>query len=216
MKVSYTYDLNEGNGLSSSYITKTIKTKALVAPTVGVKNSILSDTNITGMVVVSDIDKTYTLTSINLYQNDILLSTTNESNYSFQVAANTTYKLVVEYAYNLGDGNGEVNATYEVELTSARQVPTIDVVVENYNDTTATFDVLVNDINGVGSISNIYLYKGSELISKVNSTNYELTNLISNTTYKLVVEYIYDLSNGLGSQKITDEVEFTTLKTKPS
>jgi hypothetical protein len=65
-------------------------------------------------------------------------------------------------------------------------------------------------------IIHIYLYKGTELVEKVPSTNYVLTELESNTKYKIVAEYGYDLDDGVGPQTLIEEYEFTTLKQNPT
>lgn len=216
VKVNYTYDLNDGNGVSSSYITKNISTKAYTIPSLGISTTSLTDKEIAGQLVIEDPDNLFNLISISLYQNGTLISTVSSGlNYSFTVQPNVTYQIKVTYAYDLNDGNGQVVETYEKELTSYKEIPVVSINAYYVSTNEVYYDLFISDVNNVGHVRSIRLYENDSYVKDLNQYENALYNLNSNTEYKIVSVYVYDLDDGLGSREVTYEYEFMTLKHNP-
>lgn len=216
VKVNYTYDLNDGNGVSSSYISKNIKTKAYTAPSVGINTTSLTDKEIAGQLVVEDSDNLFNLVNISLYQNGSLIATVSSGlNYSFTVQPNVTYQIKVTYAYDLNDGNGQVVETYEKELTSYKEIPVVSINAYYVSTNEVYYDFYISDVNNVGHVKSIRLYENGSYIKDLNQYENALYDLNTNTKYKIVSVYVYDLDDGLGSREVSYEYEFMTLKHNP-
>ena len=90
--------------------------------------------------------------------------------------------------------------TPSVELSFTSTAEAIDVTVTKY------------DIDSILKLNKLSIYKGNTLVNIVESFNDLLiSNLESNTVYRFVLEYEYDLNNGDGSHVETVEEVYSTL-----
>lgn len=213
--VNYSYLINETDRENLVY-EKTVKTNAYVTPVLGINFDTISDLSISGSVNVSDPDSLLSIESIELYQTgNLVASLTDTTEFEFITSSNVKYQIVVNYSYDLHDGQGVENSKYEYEFYSNKQVPEVEINVISVSDSTMSFDVVEIDENQVGSITAIKLYKGETLVKNVSLTDYNLKDLTSATNYKLVVVYTFDLNNGLGSQNFEVYKEFKTWNGAP-
>lgn len=214
IKLTYAYDLNDGEGLQAKTIALTVTTKAKQAPSVDVVLNVTSNSLSGRVEVVAQV--AVNIVAINLYLDDEIIATTKDEVFVFTVLPNVNYRLEVIYEYNLEDGNGNIISTIEKEIISGKQRPTINIqeVIPGTNN--VEFDYLINDPNGTGSISSIQVKKDNQIIFESSETIYSIDGLERNTEYILVIVYTYDMGDGLGKKVIQDEMAFCTLKQTPS
>lgn len=217
IRVTYSYDLNEGNGRTTSIISKTIKTLNKSLPVIGIKIDSVTDKEIKGKVNVSDPDNVFNIIDIKLYQNDNLLETTLDSlEFNYNVSSNIEYTIVVEYYYDLDDGMGVQNKTYEYVIRSTKQVPTMIFTPYYVSKDSLEYNLLISDNNVTGRINLISLYEGLTFVRKLNESETKLENLKSNTNYTIRINYVYDFDDGYGSRELNEEYKFKTLKEDPT
>ena len=217
IRVTYSYDLNEGNGRTTSIISKTIKTLNKSLPIIGIKIDSVTDKEIKGKVNVSDPDSVFNIIDIKLYQNDNLLETTLDSlEFNYNVSSNIEYTIVVEYFYDLDDGTGVQNKTYEYVIRSTKQVPTMIFTPYYVSKDSLEYNLLISDNNVTGRINLIALYEGLTFVRKLNESETKLENLKSNTNYTIRINYVYDFDDGYGSRELNEEYKFKTLKEDPT
>ena len=217
IRVIYSYDLNEGNGRTTSIISKTIKTLNKSLPVIGIKIDSVTDKEIKGKVNVSDPDSVFNIIDIKLYQNDNLLETTLDSlEFNYNVSSNIEYTIVVEYFYDLDDGTGVQNKTYEYVIRSTKQVPTMIFTPYYVSKDSLEYNLLISDNNVTGRINLIALYEGLTFVRKLNESETKLENLKSNTNYTIRINYVYDFDDGYGSRELNEEYKFKTLKEDPT
>ena len=216
VRVNYSYDLNEGNARTTSSISKTIKTQSKSVPTVSIKMTKLSQVLIQGSIIKQDIDNILTINNIKLYQDSVTLYTESSNDFSFDVLPNVKYKLIVSYSYDLNDGSGVITSSYEQEITTIKEVPTISVDTTSVTSNSGLVVITSSDNNVTGSIKQIKLYKNDVYLQDVSLVDYTLDSLLSNTTYKVEVIYVYDLNDGTGSHELLSSSTFKTLKETPS
>ena len=218
IKVNYSYNLNEGSVDITEEVSTLTHTLSLVAPTVGI--SYTNGTSLLkGSLVISDVDNIISISSINLYlvsDNSLVDTISSSNNFNFNVTSNTTYKLVVSYSYDLNEGLGASAATYEKEITTIKEVPTISVDTTSITSNSGLVVITSSDNNVTGSIKQIKLYKNDVYLQDVSLVDYTLDSLLSNTTYKVEVIYVYDLNDGTGSHELLSSSTFKTLKETPS
>lgn len=107
VRVSYTYDLNDGQGLMTNSITKDIVTVAKATPTVVIADDETTGTTIKAQVSLNDEDSLGYIDSVQLFKNDELVSTNSSKEISFNnLDYYTDYKVVVTFSYDLNDGIG--------------------------------------------------------------------------------------------------------------
>ena len=118
-----------------------------------------------------------TIQSIDLYLNDELIeSKVATDTYTFSnLLSNNAYQLKLTYTYDLNDGNGE-QVKYQIEdiQTLSKQLPTIEYANLNISQEGVLFDLTYSDIDQVGAVSSIELYKDDLLVKSIE----DLTNLI--------------------------------------
>ena len=218
VKVYYTYNLNEGLSDIAEEISSNTHTNSLTVPTVGT-NLINGTTKVSGSLVISDIDNTLTIESINLQResdSSLIGSLNNTNEFSYDVIPNVDYKIIVSYSYNLNDGNPSISKTHEIKFTTHKVVPTISVEMLNITDKSAVVNISTSDNNSTGNIKSIKLYKNDTFIKDVSLVDYLINDLVSNTDYTVKVVYVYDLNDGTGSHEITESTTFKTLKVMPT
>ena len=112
IRVTYTFDLNDGAGEQTLVKTKAVKTAAKQAPTVSVTDLLSSQTEISGSLSVSDPDGICSVDEVALYKGDDKVRSTDErSRLVFAgLQSGSTYRISVTFSYDLNDGDG-VHAT---------------------------------------------------------------------------------------------------------
>lgn len=98
-------------------------------------------------------------------------------------------------------------------LLGCAEKSTPEVVIENVVPTqeSVSFDIIVTDLDEIGLITSIELYKYEESVDAlIDMSIREFTNLLSNTEYTIKVTYVYDLHDGNGVKKIVESYTFQT------
>lgn len=113
VRVSYTYDLNDGNGARQSSVTKEVSTVAKTKPELAIEDFLSTDKNVTGILSLTDPDGIGSIESVELYKAGELVATNASKEISFsELDAYTDYEIKTVFAYDLNDGNGMVRETF--------------------------------------------------------------------------------------------------------
>lgn len=102
-----------------------------------------------------------------------------------------------------------------VFVTYAKAVPS--VAISNFSSTQSTIecDVAYTDVDNVGSVTEIALYKQDSKVKSVPfATHVAFDGLESGKEYKVVVEYKYDLNDGKGEIIANVDAKYSTLVDK--
>ena len=114
VRVSYTYDLNDGHGTIADSVSKNITTEAKVKPTLSFDSVTVTDISISESYDVNDPDNLGNVDSVKLLKDGLVLETNNSNLISFtNLDYYTEYKVIIEYSYNLNDGNGLIKDSCE-------------------------------------------------------------------------------------------------------
>lgn len=219
VKVTYSFEINDGLGKQTVELTSNIKTKDLTVPSVGMNVIASTDKSITTKVVTSDTDNILTIKEVNVYQANNLVHTFTSSEIDNELllntAPNTEYKYVISYEYDLNNGLGIQVETYEYSVISSKEMPVINLTSYFVTQHEMEYNLMISDPNASGRVNMISLYQGSSFIERLDETTTKVENLNSNTTYTIKVNYVYDFNDGLGSREINYTYNFTTLKQEP-
>ena len=219
VKVTYSFEINDGLGKQTVELTSNIKTKDLTVPSVGMNVIASTDKSITTKVVTSDTDNILTIKEVNVYQANNLVHTFTASEIDYELllntAPNTEYKYVISYEYDLNNGLGIQESTYEYSVISSKEMPVINLTSYFVTQHEMEYNLMISDPNASGRVNMISLYQGSSFIERLDETTTKVENLNSNTTYTIKVNYVYDFNDGLGSREINYTYNFTTLKQEP-
>lgn len=205
-KVVLKYSYKDNNLEKENLVELDVKTDTKADPIVTINSLMTDKKTITFKFEEKDIDNTKENVIVELYQGIYNVGSLNALEGKFEgLLSNTDYKVVITYTYNLDNGEGEKTLSLEYECkTKELVVPTIDIT---YECTTDTLKYKANIVDTDGAIKNaVYkLYKGDVLIGSSPEKEYTYNGLKSNTEYKLLVEYSYDLHDNLGVQNKKDE-----------
>jgi len=195
--LKYTYTNN--NTERENEISMEVHTASKVIPIISI-NSLLSDKKeISYKFEESDIDNTKKNINVSLYQGVYNTQTLNTLEGKFtSLYSNTEYKVVLSYEYDLNDGKGVQLITQEYELsTKESNTPKVDITY-TYTIDSLTFKSNVTDVDNNLKDVTYKLYQGEVLVDSTTEKEYTFNNLKSNTEYKLVADYNYDLLDGQG------------------
>jgi hypothetical protein len=214
VKVTYAYDLNDGVGLQEIVKTLDIKTEAKAVPVVEITSSTKTQTSVGFAINETDIDNVGAVTKIELiHANGTVVADSLDIREFTSLLSNNTYTVKVTYAYDLNDGVGlqEIVKTLDIK-TEAKAVPVIEIANPTKTQTSISGEYSFTDIDNVGNINSVKIYKGETLIAENTDKEILFTNLEYYTEYKIVIAYSYDLNDGDGVQwKNVEE----NIKTEP-
>lgn len=221
VKVTYTYDLNDGVGEQQIVKTADIKTKAKAVPTVEITNAQSTQTQVSFELNVTDTDNVGAITKIELlHGNDEPILASDLTARTFEnLLSNNDYTIQVTYVYDLNDGVGEQQIVKTTSITTkAKAVPTVEIANAQSTQTAISFGLNITDTDNVGAMSKIELLHGDdEPIVAETSDIRAFENLFSNNDYTVKVTYTYDLNDGVGERQIVKTASITTkAKAMPS
>jgi hypothetical protein len=212
--VAGVYDALDGKGNDIYILSReSIQTN----PFIFIDSVIETQSSVTFDLNVNDPDLLGEITSIELFQNETLITTLNDGSVrTFNaLLSNTLYTVKVTYTFDLLNGAGIQNeiTTYEIR-TLSKETPTVNIsnIISSKND--IIFEVEIVDIDSVGEISSISLYREGTLFEALSNLDERAFNgLFNNSQYNLEVVYSYDLNDGLGIQflEINTDVSTTIL-----
>ena len=219
LKVTYTYDLNNGKGAQNIVATSQFETTAKNAPTVELVDVVAGQSDVTFGVETVDKDNVGRISAVELLRENAVVATMDGNARKFtNLLSDTRYTLRVTYSYNLNDGKGEraVCATQNF-ATQAKYVPQVNIAKVVATTNSVTFVVNVYDRDNVGSLSRIELLHGDgqPIVANANVRSFE--GLLSDNVYTLNAVYAYDLNDGLGVRTLQATSQFaTTAVTAPT
>ncbi|MCD8208254.1 MAG: hypothetical protein LUD72_09990, partial [Bacteroidales bacterium] len=217
--VTYTYNLNDGQGDKTSEEARSIFTTAMSAPKIYSFGLDVSKTEISYSLVVIDGDGTGSLTSVSLSRGDLVVGSSALSSGSFTgLFTGCTYTLTATYTYDLNDGYGE-RQLVETSYVTTEAVSTPKLEIYTFTSTTEeiTYEFVETDKDDVGDITSITLYRGAKEIYTATEWAGTFSELLSDNEYTLVATYEYDLGDGEGvhSVEVTGSI-YTKAKTVPT
>ena len=214
VKVTYAYDLNDGVGSQEIVKTLDIKTEAKAMPVVEIVSPTKTQTSVGFAINETDTDNVGTVTKIELiHANGTVVADSLDVREFTGLLSDNTYTVKVTYAYDLNDGAGsqEIVKTLDIK-TKAKTMPVVEIANPTKTDTTISVEHTFTDIDNVGNINSVKIYKGETLIAENTDKEIVFTNLEYYTEYKIVIAYSYDLNDGDG---VHNQVFETTCKTNP-
>ncbi len=224
MTVSYTYNLNDETGTHANTITSNnFTTTAKVVPTVGINDISSTQTSISFTISKTDIDSTLvSIPSAVLYDsNDVKISTisnpaVNQELTFDNLLSNKNYYIVVSYSYNLNNANGDVDCSVESDAIQTQEKATaihFKNVSSSVDSISFMYDIDNLDATNTTATKVELLYNNSvaqTITSPVENTALSFNNLYSNSSYKLVISYTFNLNDGNGTQNGTVSYAIST------
>ena len=219
IRITYTYDLNDGNGEKVIVEEIVMNTSSKIVPDNFITKVHATQESVTFTVSETDPDGIGAVEKIELlldeqivYQGDGNVREIND------LLSNREYVLRVTYTYDLNDGAGKKNIVQEIKIrTEAKTVPTVAVLEQKTTTSSTGFTIDVVDNDQVGFISKIELIHKDGTIVADNTEVREFEKLLSNHEYTVRVTYTYDLNDGIGTSTVTAETVVTTMaKRTPS
>jgi hypothetical protein len=200
LKATYTYDLNDGMGEQFLFFERNSKTLAMSNP-----SFIFTDVNpgkedIIFEYEVIDEDEVGSLTKIELINlGEVVETLTEFEDTSFtELLSNNEYTLKATYTYDLNDGIGNAALTVISETkTDFKLPPEFDESLIILTKTSIDLQSFIIDTDNTGLIKTLKIYKDEVMISDISDSNtFSFINLEKNTSYRIYVEYEYDLNEG--------------------
>ena len=205
LHVTYEYQI-EGvtytdTWISTEHTEEVIKTKEYVIPTLDFSLTATKDQIKVDYTIVDEFNLGQ-ISKVEVFLKDVLQDITlDESNTANNLLSNNEYVFVVTYTYDLNDLTGPHEFSVEHSITTeSYTTPTFsgNVIFAGLANF-VQLDFVMNDIDGIGTVTNVSVYYKDELIK----TNLTLDGFVNNldSSYdelKIVIEFSYDLHDGNG------------------
>ncbi len=201
VRVTYTYDVNDGAGVHTKTVEKTIRTQAKTAPTYDIVDLTANQTKVDFDITETDVDQIGTITKIELLHATQSTRVGDANTRSFDgLLSNNEYTVRVTYTYDLNDGAGVHTKTVKKTIrTQAKEAPVYEIT--NMTSTQSRIDFAVNetDRDNIGSIVKVeLLHATQEAKTAVSTEDRFFDGLLSNNEYTIRITYQYDLNDGTG------------------
>jgi len=201
LRVTVTYDLNDGTGEHSFSETLAGKTKAKTVPTVTFSEMKVTKYALTGRYDITDLHGVLLDKTVELYQGEnVVATTTSEGELSFSDLDDyTDYTIKISYTYDLNDGKGEQSGE---KSHSIKTLPHVDVTSVSVRNTATLFegDTILLQVN----LDNPH--NGKVTAVTVNQTSYAVTAPSSQSVFAEIV-----VGNQFGAGTVALTVEAVTL-----
>ena len=164
--IEYSYDLNDGTGIKTGSICDGVTTDAKTAPTIEITEISATMDSFAFDYEVTDVDGIANITAIKLGSNLVQTAESLSQRVFENLSSFTEYQIVVEYSYDLNEGDGQENASatkdvktmfefdaIDVSCLNATSISEGDTIVLNIavnNPSNANYDSVV--INGVSYV----------------------------------------------------------------
>ena len=209
----YTLIAEYKNGEKTENISLEFKTEAKAVPVVEIASPTKTQTSVGFAINETDTDNVGAVTKIELIHDTdgIIIADSIDVREFTDLLSNNTYTVKVTYAYDLNDGAGtqEVVKTLDIK-TEAKAVPVVEIASPTKTQTSISAEYTFTDIDNVGNINSVKIYKGETLIAENTDKEILFTNLEYYTEYRIVIAYSYNLNDGAGIQTKTFEVSYKT------
>jgi hypothetical protein len=158
IKVTYTYDLNDGVGSQTLTVNQAATTVAKATPNIDISSFTAHNNKLYIDLQIEDIDYTYLTSYFELYNNnnELIDSTNDIIDYLENINPNTNYSLKIIFSYNLNDGMGVVSTAeyFEINVTyfgsGTAELPyEIYTIIDLINSQYYSYNhfILMNDLN---------------------------------------------------------------------
>ncbi|MBQ9806054.1 MAG: hypothetical protein IJW49_06065 [Clostridia bacterium] len=202
VKVTYTYDLNDGKGEHTETYTQDMKTKAKTVPTLTIGEPERTQTSIAFGYSVDDPDAIFEMRSIELLKNGSVVKTSSDlSAPRFTgLESYVKYTVKISYCYDLNDGQGSHVETLMREWYTAPAFELTGIVCRSQSiivGDTAYFDISLQNPSGLTPLSVI-----------LNGKSYPVDTTITTPTRLYVAVLIDDSFEGGNTAFALESVEF--------
>ncbi len=215
VRVTYTYDLNNGAGSQTTTATVDAHTQSKATPDITISTSDPTQDGFSYAITETDTDGIGEITKVELWHKDKMEQDikTATSNTLTELLSNNSYIIKVTYRYNLNEGNADVIVEKESTIsTLEKATPCIEIVDVTRTTDSLSFDIDEQDADEVGEIVRYELLQGEDVeFTHEGAENKTFGGLQSYTLYTIKVTYSYDLNEGEGSQEICEEVSVHTV-----
>lgn len=176
VKVTYTYDLNDGTGAKEAFATYNIKTIEKSQPQFFVEYNYVTENTVAGNIKIEDIDGVSNEIILSLLLNGETLFTADDYNsFEFEnLEAYTEYTLQIAYRYDLNNGIGEQHGINTFTF------------ITNPLFTITSYEVI--NTNAVSEGETIYLqvgvsnpYRAICVTAKINGIDYNVSKASSDS-----------------------------------
>jgi len=214
------YVYNYGDSVGDQFVESVVNVTTIAkegTPTIVFDSPVISQDSITFDFEAVDDENVGTILSISLYDingNVIEILSSYDSLIFEGLLSDNDYYIKIVYGYDFNDGIGVQEAVYKLFFTTeSKSIPEVSLGDIRTDSSSAGYDVIILDPDATGEITAVSLYQGDSLIGTLSNFNSLIfTNVESNTEYRFVVTYTYDLNDGTGLHDIIVE---DTLKTAP-
>ena len=209
--VDFSYTINDTK--IADWVGEDITTVFNIKPKIEILDISSDKTSIRYKIDMEDSDGVGAIDKVELIKDGAIVSTNNgklEGEFNNLLSGNR-YKIKVSYSYDLNDGNGVINSFIEEDIeTIAKNKPSIGIDTKLVTDSSISADIVFDDVDSVGVINSVTLYKGNEVVAINSSKEVNFNDLDYYTDYKVVISYSYDLNDGKGMIEEVYEKEFKT------
>ena len=213
LEATYKNLQNQDETISIEFVTY-----AKAVPTVEIANAQSTQTQVSFELNITDTDNVGAITKIELLHGEDapIVAETSDIRAFENLFSNNDYTVKVTYNYDLNDGVGEQQIVKTADIkTKAKAMPSATIGNLNSTQNTIECDVAYTDIDSVGSIVEIALYRLENKVKSVPfATHVSFDGLESGKEYKVVVEYKYDLNDGNGEITANVDAKYSTLVDK--
>ena len=205
LKATYKNLQNQDETIAIEFVTY-----AKAVPTVEIANVQSTQTAISFVLNLTDTDNVGAITKIELlHGDDTPIAVENTDRTFANLLSNNNYTIKVTYTYDLNDGAGNRNIVKTADFKTLEKA-TPSVTISNLSSTQNTIecDVAYADVDGVGQIESIALFKGETQVATTSERTHVVFDALEcDTEYTLVVAYKYDLNDGKGEQIATQKAK---------
>ena len=198
LEATYNNLQNQEETISIEFVTC-----AKAVPTVEIANVQSTQTEIAFELNVTDTDNVGAIAKIELlHGEDAPIVVENTDRTFVNLLSNNDYTIKVTYAYDLNDGVGEQQIVKTADIkTKAKATPSATISNLTSTQNTIECDIVYTDVDGVGCIESIALFKGETKVATTSARTHVVFDALEcDTEYTLVVTYKYDLNDGKGEQ----------------
>ena len=199
LKATYKNLQNQDETIAIEFVTC-----AKAVPTVEIVNVQSTQTEVSFESNVTDTDDVGAITKIELLhgKDESILASDLTSRLFENLLSNNGYTVKVTYTYDLNDGVGEQQIVKTADIkTKAKATPSVEINNLTSTQNTIECDVAYTDVDGVGGIESIALFKGETKVATTSERTHVVFDALEcDTEYTLVVTYKYNLNDGKGEQ----------------
>lgn len=212
LKATYKNLQNQDETIAIEFVTC-----AKAVPTFEITNVQSTQTAISFGLNLTDTDNVGAISKIELlHGDDDPIVSENAARSFVNLLSNNDYTIKITYTYDLNDGVGEQQIVKAADIkTKSKATPSVTISNLSSTQNTIECDVAYTDLDSVGSIVEVALYRMENKVKSVPfATHVSFDGLESGKEYKVVVEYKYDLNDGKGEIIANVDAKYSTLVDK--